>query len=52
MVKDGLDLYTIDPHYMKSELISSKNRITIVEGMSVAFLKPDLFDPENLFLYR
>ncbi len=44
MVKDGLDLYTIDTHYMKSKLISSKNKITIVEGMSVAFLNPDLFD--------
>ena len=37
MVKDGLDLYTIDTHYMKSELISSENKVTIVEGMSVAF---------------
>ncbi|PAK97402.1 phosphoribulokinase, partial [Peribacillus simplex] len=29
MVRDGLDLYTIDTHYMKSELISSKNKVTI-----------------------
>ena len=44
MVKDGLDLYTLDTHYMKSERISSENKVTIVEGMSVAFLDPDLFD--------
>ena len=44
MVRDGLDLHTIDTHYMKSELISSKNKLTIVEGMSVAFINPDLFD--------
>ena len=49
MVKDGLDLYTIDKHYMKSELISSKNKVTIVEGMSVAFLNPDLFDLKIYF---
>ena len=49
MVKDGLDLYTIDTHYMKSELISSKNQITIVEGMAVAFINPDLFDLKIYF---
>ncbi|MFJ7746332.1 uridine kinase [Peribacillus sp. NPDC097295] len=48
MVRDGLDLYTIDTHYMKSELISSKNKVTIIEGMSVAFINPDLF---NLKIY-
>ncbi|MGG1220835.1 phosphoribulokinase [Priestia endophytica] len=48
MVRDGLDIYTIDTHYMKSELISSKNKVTIVEGMSVAFINPDLF---NLTIY-
>lgn len=49
MVRDGLDLYTIDTHYMKSELISSKNKLTIVEGMSVAFINPDLFDLKIYF---
>ena len=49
MVRDGLDLYTIDTHYMKSELISSKNKVTIVEGMSVAFLNPNLFDLKIYF---
>ena len=49
MVIDGIDFYTIDTHYMKSELISSQNKITIVEGMSVAFLNPDLFDVKIYF---
>jgi uridine kinase len=49
MVRDGLDLYTVDTHYMKSELISSKNKVTIVEGMSVAFINPDLFDLKIYF---
>ena len=49
MVRDGLDLYTIDTHYMKSELISSKNKVSIVEGMSVAFINPDFFDLKIYF---
>lgn len=49
MVRDGLDLYTIDTDYIKSELISSKNKVTIVEGMSVAFINPDLFDLKIYF---
>lgn len=49
MVRAGLDFYTIDTHHMKSELISSKNRVTIVEGMSVAFINPDLFDLKMYF---
>jgi uridine kinase len=49
MVRDGLDLYTLDAHYKKSELISSKNKVTIVEGMSVAFINPELFDLKIYF---
>ena len=49
MVIDGVDFYTIDTHYMKSELVSSKNKVTIVEGMSVAFLNPGLFDLKIYF---
>ncbi|MED1569540.1 uridine kinase family protein [Bacillus paramycoides] len=49
MVRSGLDFHTIDTHYMKSELISSKNKVTIVEGMSVAFINPDLFDLKIYF---
>lgn len=49
MVRDGLNLYTIDTHYKKSELISSNNKVTIIEGMSVAFINPDLFDLKIYF---
>lgn len=44
MIREGRDLCTIDTHYMKSELISSEKNITVVEGMSVAFIDPTLFD--------
>lgn len=49
MVRTGLDFYTIDTHYMKSKLISSENKVTIVEGMSVAFINPNLFDLKIYF---
>jgi len=49
MVREGLDLLTIDTHYMKSALISSKNKVTIVEGMAVAFIDPQLFDLKIYF---
>lgn len=50
MIRDGLDLYTIGTHYMKSTLLSSQNKVNIVEGMSVAFINPDLFDL-TVYLY-
>ncbi|WP_018924434.1 uridine kinase family protein [Salsuginibacillus kocurii] len=50
MIRDSLDFYTIGTHYLKSALISSRNKINIVEGMSVAFLKPNLFDL-TVYLY-
>lgn len=49
MIKKGLDWCTIETHYAKSELISSFNNLTIVEGMSVAFIDPDLFDLKIYF---
>ncbi len=49
MLRDGLNLYTIDTHYMKSELLSSQNSVSIVEGMSVAFVNPTLFDLKIYF---
>lgn len=49
MVKAGLDFYTIDTNYLKSALVSSKSKVTIVEGMSVAFINPDLFDLKIYF---
>lgn len=47
MVRDGLDFYTIGN---KSTLISSENKVNIVEGMSVAFIDPHLFDLK-IYLY-
>ena len=49
MVRDGYDFYTLNTDYMKSELIQANRPITIVEGMSVAFLKPELFDLKLYF---
>lgn len=48
MIRDGLDFYSIGTSYEKSKLISSHKKINIVEGMSVAFTDPDLY---NLKIY-
>lgn len=48
MVKSGLDFYTINTFYSKSELISPK-KVTIIEGMSVAFVDPELIDLKIYF---
>lgn len=48
MVKSGSDFYTIDTVYQKSELISPK-KVTIIEGMSVAFIDPKLMDLKIYF---
>lgn len=50
MIRDGLDLYTIGTHYTKSTLLSSENKISIVEGMTVAFTDPNLYDLK-IYLY-
>ncbi|MEK5237090.1 phosphoribulokinase [Paenibacillus sp. FSL L8-0470] len=50
MLRDGLDFYTIGTNYTKSTLISSHNKINIVEGMSVAFTDPNLYDLK-VYLY-
>ncbi|KGX83368.1 MULTISPECIES: uridine kinase family protein [Pontibacillus] len=50
MMRDGLNFYTIGTDYMESTLISSQNKINIVEGMSVAFINPNLLDLK-IFLY-
>lgn len=49
MVKEGLDFYTIDVHYLERELITSGKQVTIVEGMSAAFIDPELFDLKIYF---
>lgn len=50
MIRGGLDFYTINTHYSESALISSQNKVTIVEGMSIAFINPELFDL-TVYLY-
>ncbi|WP_273832347.1 uridine kinase family protein [Guptibacillus sedimenti] len=50
MMRDGLDFYTIGTDYMKSSFISKQNKVNIVEGMSVAFIDPNLFDLK-VYLY-
>ena len=50
MIREGLDFYTIGTDYMKSTLISSKNKVNIIEGMSVAFINLNLFD-SKVYLY-
>ncbi|MFC0189485.1 uridine kinase [Fictibacillus aquaticus] len=50
MLRDGLDFYTIGTNYTKSTLISSKNKVNIVEGMTVAFTDPNLYDLK-VYLY-
>lgn len=49
MIRNGMDVYTIKTHYKKSELLSSKKNVTIVEGMSAAFIDPALFDVKIYF---
>ncbi|AQQ54320.1 uridine kinase family protein [Planococcus lenghuensis] len=50
MLRPGLDVFTIDTSFMKSEVLSADRNVAIVEGMSVAFSNPDLFDL-NLYVY-
>ncbi|MET3729309.1 uridine kinase [Fictibacillus halophilus] len=50
MIRDRLNLYTIGTHLTESILVSSGKQITIVEGMSVAFCDPALFDLK-IYLY-
>jgi uridine kinase len=44
MMRDGIDFYTIGTNWSKSKLISSKKKVNIVEGMSVAFVDLNMFD--------
>ncbi|MFC7372466.1 uridine kinase [Fictibacillus iocasae] len=50
MMRDGLDLYSIGSPYARSVLLSSEKKINIVEGMSVAFTNPELYDL-RIYLY-
>ncbi|WP_173915283.1 uridine kinase [Halobacillus sp. Marseille-Q1614] len=50
MIRNGLDFYSIGTDYKKSTIISSGKKVTIVEGMSVAFTDPNLFEIK-IYLY-
>lgn len=50
MVREGIGFYTIDVPYLKRTWIDPTKRITIVEGMSVAFLDSDWWDV-SVYLY-
>ena len=50
MIKNDINFYTMETYYCERKLISSSKNITIVEGMSVAFMNLDLFDL-TIFLY-
>jgi uridine kinase len=50
MIRDGLDFYTIGSNISESQLISAQKNINIVEGMSVAFTNPNLYDLK-IYLY-
>ncbi|WP_421380657.1 uridine kinase family protein [Bacillus salacetis] len=49
MLREGFDLYTIGTNFTKSVFVSSQNKINIVEGMTVAFTNPDLYDLKIYF---
>ncbi|GED70360.1 hypothetical protein BRE01_40620 [Brevibacillus reuszeri] len=34
MLKENMDVRTIDTHYLKSEILASDRKVTIIEGMS------------------
>ncbi|GAF17180.1 uridine kinase [Bacillus sp. JCM 19046] len=50
MVRDQLDFYSLTFDSSEKKIISAKNAITIVEGMTVAFTDSHLYD-RMIFLY-
>jgi uridine kinase len=50
MIRSSFDFYTIGTHYLESILISARKRISIIEGMSVAFTNLNLYD-RTIYLY-
>lgn len=50
MVREGIGFFTIDVPYLERTWIDSTKRITIIEGMSVAFLAADSWDV-SAYLY-
>lgn len=50
MIREGIGFYTIDVSYLERTWIDPKKMITIIEGMSVAFLDLTFFD-QSIYLY-
>lgn len=50
MVREGIGFFTIDVPYLERKWIDPTKRITIIEGMSVAFLAADSWDV-SAYLY-
>ncbi|MFC6463930.1 uridine kinase [Marinilactibacillus sp. GCM10026970] len=50
MIQRGFSFPTIDVSYLEQKIVSSEKSITIVEGMSVAFVNPELLDV-SVYLY-
>lgn len=50
MIREGMGFYTIDVSYLERTWIDPKKMITIIEGMSVAFLNLSSFD-QSIYLY-
>lgn len=50
MTRAGLEWNTIDTSYLPSEIISPNKKLTIVEGMSIAFIHPGYLDLQ-IYLY-
>ena len=50
MLRNGLDFYSLCTNSRNNTVSSSRNKVNIVEGMSVAFIDPNLFDLK-IYLY-
>lgn len=50
MIREGIGFYTIDVSYLERTWIDPKKMITIIEGMSAAFLDLSSFD-QSIYLY-
>lgn len=50
MIREGIGFYTIDVPYLERTWIDPEKPITIVEGMSVAFLDLTSFD-QSIYIY-
>lgn len=50
MLKTGMDFLTIDAHWAPAQIIHAERYVTIVDGMSTAFLDQSLFDL-SIYIY-